>query len=257
MNFNYITGLVPTFNNEETIAKTLESLNWLDKLLVVDSYSTDGTVAIAKNLGAKVVQHEYVNSAKQKNWALQFIDTEWVLQLDTDEILESGAEDEIRAAVSEAPENTHCLRLRRKNHMWSKWLRFGGIYPDYENRVFRAKKGSWFDREVHSNVRVKGEYAVLDANIIHYGMPNISKQVKNLDRYTRYEADELLKKGKKPSLLKWLFFPWLVFGYRYFYQQGFRDGWHGLFLAIYAAFYYFLSQSKLKEIYVLNLKKSP
>lgn len=252
-----LTLLLPTFNNEKSLPAILENLSWVPQILVVDSFSTDSTVDIAKAANAKVIQHEYVNSAKQKNWALQFIETEWTLQIDTDELLEEGAEEEIRRVMEKDNKEVDCYRFPRKNHMLGKWVRYGGIYPDYENRLFRTKKGQWFDREVHSNIRVPGEYAVLKTHILHFGMPNISKQVKNLDRYTRYEADELLKKGKKFSRLKWLLYPFLVFAYRYFYLQGFRDGWRGYFLAAYASFYYFLSYSKLREMEVLQLDKSP
>lgn len=252
-----ITALIPTFNNEESLSKTLDSLQWVDAILVIDSFSKDNTVAVAKKYGAVVLQHEYLNSAKQKNWAMGFIKTEWTLQLDTDEVLEAGAKDEIRKAITAADTTIECFRLKRKNHMWGKWIRFGGIYPDYENRLFRTAKGRWFDREVHSNIRVLGGYGHLQSNIIHYGMPNISKQLQNLNRYTRYEADELYKRGAKPSFVKQFIYPLGLFAYRYFYQQGFRDGWHGFFLAAYNAFYYFLSRAKLKEMHVLKLKQSP
>lgn len=137
------------------------------------------------------------------------------MQIDTDEVLEDGAEDEIRAAIGTYPKDIHCFRFPRKNHMLGQWVRFGGIYPDWEYRLFRTKEGQWFDREVHSNIRVPGKYGYLQSHIIHYGMPNISKQLRNLDRYTRYEADELLKKGKTFSWIRWLLFLYLIFFHRY------------------------------------------
>ncbi|WP_425421106.1 glycosyltransferase family 2 protein [Phaeodactylibacter xiamenensis] len=252
-----LSVLLPTFNNEAILLPTLESVKWADELLVVDSYSTDGTVQLARSYGAKVIQHEYINSASQKNWALPQCKFSWVLQIDSDEVLEPGAEKEIRKAIAKAPNDLHCFRLARKNDVLGKWIRFGGIYPDWEHRLFRKDKGKWFDREVHSNVRVPGKVETLKCHIIHYGTPNLSKQIKNLDRYTRYEADELKKRGKTFSYFRWFVFPWLVFGYKYIWLQGFRDGWRGFFLAVYAAFYYFIAQSKLKELEELNLEKSP
>ena len=252
-----ITALIPTYNNESELSELLLSLRWVDTILIVDSFSSDDTVSIAENLGAKVVKNRYLNQAEQSNFALQFVTTEWVLQLDTDELLEEGAEKEILDSIANCPLQVDCFRFRRKNHMLGKWIRYGGIYPDWENRLFRANKGKWFDREVHSNIRVPGEYRFLKSHIIHNGMPNISKQVKNLDRYTRYEADELKKKGKKFSYIKWLVFPLLVFIHKYLWLQGFRDGWRGFFLARYAAYYYFLSHSKFKEMEIMNLDKSP
>lgn len=252
-----LSVLLPTYNNESILRPTLESIKWADEILVVDSFSTDGTIALVKAYRARVIQHEYINSAKQKNWAVSQCLHEWVLQVDSDEILEDGAETEIRGAIATAAREVHCFRFARKNHVLGKWVRYGGIYPDWEHRLFRRDLGRWFDREVHSNIRVTGEIMTLSSHILHYGMPNLSKQIKNLDRYTRYEADELKKKGKQFSCFRWLVFPWLVFGYRYLWQQGFRDGWRGFFLAAYAAFYYFISHSKLKELEELKLDKSP
>ena len=88
-------------------------------------------------------------------------------------------------------------------------------------------------------------------------MPNVSKQISNLDRYTRYEADELNKRKQKYLFLNLFFRPFYVFLKRYIYMQGFRDGWRGYFLAIYASFYVFVSYTKLLEIKLLSLKRSP
>ena len=110
---------------------------------------------------------------------------------------------------------------------------------------------------MHSRIVVHGEIGLLDTHLIHHGMPNISKQLSNLDRYTRYEADELKKRNVKFSFLKWIFGPLYIFLKRYFVLQGFRDGWRGLFLAVYISFYLFISHTKLLEIQLLKLKRSP
>jgi hypothetical protein len=98
---------------------------------------------------------------------------------------------------------------------------------------------------------------MLDTALIHHGMPNISKQLSNLDRYTRYEADELIKRNIKFSFIKWILGPIYIFMKRYFLLQGIRDGWRGFFLAVYAGIYLFISYAKLLEIQLLKLKRSP
>ena len=147
--------------------------------------------------------------------------------------------------------------MARKNHVLGKWLKFGGLYPDWEFRLFQKKYGKWCDREVHSRIVVPGEIGILDTSLIHNGMPNISKQLRNLDRYTRYEADELKKRDIKFSYFKWLIGPPYIFFKRYIILQGFRDGVRGFLLAVYASIYLFLSHAKLLEIKLLKLKKSP
>ena len=252
-----ISILLPIFNCEKTIEQTLESIKWADEILVVDSYSNDSTLDIVKNFGARIIQHEYINSAKQKNWALQYCNYDWVFQIDSDEILEPGADEIFRTAITNASETLHCYKMPRKNHVLGKWVKYGGLYPDWEYRLFRKKYGKWWNREVHSRIVVPGTIGILDTHLLHYGMPNISKQLSNLDRYTRYEADELKKENIKFSFVKWTLGPVYIFMRRYFLLQGFRDGWRGLFLAVYASFYFFLSHTKLLEIQQLKLDRSP
>lgn len=252
-----ISVLLPTYNCAEIVRETLESVKWADEILVVDSFSTDATLDICREYGARIIQHEYVNSAVQKNWAVGQCRNEWVLQIDSDEVLEAGARKEILETVETASPNVDAFRLPRKNHVLGKWVRYGGIYPDWEMRLFRRDKGRWFDREVHSNVRVPGETGTLKHHILHHGMPNISKQLRNLDRYTRYEADELRKLGKHFNLLDLLFRPPLTFLYRYFWLQGFRDGMRGFIVCVYLAAYVFFTRAKLWEMEELGLDRSP
>jgi len=252
-----ISILLPTYNCEKTIISTLKSIKWSDEILVVDSFSNDSTLDIIKEYGVNIIQHEYINSARQKNWALQYCTHDWVFQIDSDEILEEKAEAIIRDAINNAGENTHCFKMPRKNHVLGKWVKYGGLYPDWEYRLFRKEYGKWWDREVHSRIVVPGEVETLETPLIHHGMPNISKQILNLDRYTRYEANYLSRNNVKFSWVKWLLKPIFIFFSRYIFQQGFRDGWRGLFLAVYYAFYSFLSQAKLLEMETLKLRKSP
>ena len=254
---HYISVLLPTFNCEKTILSTLESIKWGDEIIVIDSFSTDRTIEIASNFGARIIQNEYINSAKQKNWALEYCTFDWVFQIDSDEQLENGAENIIRSVIKNSNKNVQCFKMRRKNYVLGRWVKFGGLYPDWEFRLFRKKYGKWWDREVHSRIIVSGEIGLLETPIIHHGMPNISKQLNNLDRYTRYEADELKKRNIKFSYFKWLIGPPYIFFKRYIILQGFRDGFRGFLLAVYASIYLFLSHAKLLELKILKLKMSP
>lgn len=252
-----ISILLPTFNSAATVRESLESVKWADEILVVDSFSTDDTLAICSEYGARIVQHEYVNSAKQKNWAVAQCKNEWVLQIDTDEVLEPGAREEIETAVNSAPLQVQAFRLPRKNHVLGRWVRRAGIYPDFQTRLFRRDAGRWVEREVHAHVSLSGEVETLRHHILHYGMPNISKQLRNLDRYTRYEADELHKNGVKFNWTRVMLRPGLVFLRRYAWERGFLEGWRGFMLCGYLAIYDFLTQAKLWELEELGLQQSP
>src|SRR6266542_390516 len=252
-----ISILLPTFNSAATVRDTLESIKWADEILVIDSFSTDETLEICREYGARIIQHEYENSAKQKNWVLPQCRHEWVLQIDTDETLEPGLREEIEGTLASIAESVHAFRLPRKNHVLGRWMRQAGIYPDYQTRLFRRDQGRWIEREVHAHLEVMGDTKTLRHHIMHYGMPNISKQLRNLDRYTRYEADELRKRGIHFRWSRLVLGPWLVFLHRYVWLKGFVDGWRGFILCSYFGIYDFFSQAKLWELEELGLEQSP
>jgi glycosyltransferase involved in cell wall biosynthesis len=257
MNRPPISVLLPTGNSARTIRATLESVKWADEIFVVDSYSTDDTLDICREYGARIVQHEYINSAKQKNWALPQCRHEWVLQIDTDEALSAELREEIEKAVATAPPDVHAFRLPRRNHMLGRWVRHGGVYPDYQVRLLRRDHTRWQEREVHAHAQVSGRIETLQHDLQHFDIPHIGKPLGNLDRYTRYEADELKKKGARFRWHHLLLRPLGAFLYRYLWQQGFRDGWRGLVICSYWSMYVFLTRAKLWEMEELGLEKSP
>ena len=248
-----ISVLLPAFNNAEIIRATLESIRWADEILVVDSFSTDGTLDVCREYGARIIQHEYIQSAKQKNWAIPQCAHEWVLQIDSDEVLEPGAKEEILRRIAEAPPDVQAFSLPRKNHVLGEWIRTGALYPDLQIRVFRRDVGRFEDKEVHAHLCVPGKIEVLEHNILHYGMTSISKQLSNIDRYSRYQADQLRKRGKRFRWTQLMIRPLAVFGYYYFWKLGFASGYRGLLVASVNATYDFWAHAKLWELEVSGL----
>jgi glycosyltransferase involved in cell wall biosynthesis len=232
-------------------------VKWADEILVVDSFSKDETLDICREYGARIIQHEYINSAKQKNWAIPQCRHEWVLQIDSDEILSDELRQEIGQAVTAAAPDVHAFRMPRRNHMLGRWVRHGGVYPDYQIRLLRRDQARWQDREVHAHVRVPGRVETLRRDLLHYDIPHLGKPLGNLDRYTRYEADELRKKGVQFRWHQLLVRPLGVFLHRYLWLQGFRDGWRGLVICAYWSMYVFLTRAKLWEMEELSLESSP
>ena len=257
MNRPPISVLLPTFNCAKTVRATLESVKWADEILVADSYSTDATLDICREYGARVIQHEYSNSARQKNWALPQCRHDWVLQIDSDEVLTEELREEIEKAAATAGPEVHAFRMPRRNHMLGRWVRFGGTYPDYQVRLLRRDCGRWREREVHAHIEVPGQVATLKSDLLHYDIPAIAKPLGNLDRYTRYEADELKKHGRSFRWHHLLLRPLGAFLYRYLWLQGFRDGWRGLIICGYWGAYVFFTRAKLWELEELQLEKSP
>jgi glycosyltransferase involved in cell wall biosynthesis len=124
-----VTAIVPTFNNEAIIRRCLESVKWADEILIVDSFSTDRTLEICKEYTNRAIQHEYVNSALQKNWAIPQATHDWIFLLDTDEYLEEGLLEEILEALENPEPGIEGYVFPRKNIYYGQWVRTCGIYP--------------------------------------------------------------------------------------------------------------------------------
>ncbi len=252
-----LSVLLPTFNNETIIRDCLESVKWADEIFVVDSFSTDRTLDICREYRARIVQHEYIQSAKQKNWAIPQCAHEWVFQIDTDEVLEPGARKEIERAIAAAPADQNVFRLPRKNHILGVWIKAAGIYPDYQTRLFRRDDARFEDKEVHAHIRAPGRVGTLRHHLLHYGMTSISKQLSNLDRYSRYQADELCKRGKRFHWYQLVFRPIAIFGYYYFWKLGWTAGYRGWLIAAINASFDFWAHAKLWELQTFKLPASP
>ena len=252
-----ISVLLPTFNNAEIIRRVLDSVHWADEILVVDSFSTDETLNICREYGARIIQHEYIQSARQKNWAIPQCAHEWVLQVDTDEEMEPGLREEIEAILDDPPANVDGFLVPFKHHILGQWVRACGLYPEYHLRLFRSAAGRFEDKEVHAHVRVPGEVRTLKHHLLHYGMNSISKQLSNVDRYSRYQADELRKRGKRFHWSQAIVRPVVVFAYYYFWKLGFTAGYRGLLYSSLNATYDLWAHAKLWELEAFSLSASP
>lgn len=242
-----LSVLIPSYNSENYIRGALESTKWADEVIVYDSDSRDKTLDIVREYGAKVIQHEYHNSADEKNWAIKKCSHEWVLIVDTDEVLEAGLQKEIQEKLrqEEIPENG--FRIPRKNFIYRKWVRQGGIYPDYQLRLFRRETGRYETRFVHAHLLIQGGVGVLKQHLLHEGFKNMAVWINKLERYSNYEAEELTRQGKKFQLRRVTLYPLLVFVRNYFIRLGFLEGPRGLMLAGLDAIYYFMMYAKLYE----------
>ena len=242
-----ISVLLPTFNEAGKIRPCLHSVRWADEILVVDSYSTDDTAQIAAEYGARFIQHEYINSARQKNWAIPQCQHEWVLQIDADERVEPALQEEMRRALQAPPPDVDGYRIPFKHHMFGQWIRVGGAYPEYHLRLFRRDMGRFQDREVDAHVLVPGRVETLQNHILHFGMESVSQRLRGLDRYTRYEADERVKQRRRYSAAKLMLGPFAAFCYYYFFRLGFTAGTRGLMLAVHKADFLFWTYAKMWE----------
>jgi glycosyltransferase involved in cell wall biosynthesis len=243
-----ITVIVPTFNEERNICECLESARWADELLVVDSFSEDRTVELAGKLADRVIQHEYVNSATQKNWAIPQAAHPWVMILDADERVTPELREEILALLSD-PGGKDGFRVYRLNHFMGRPVRYCGWQHDDVLRVFRRDKSRYQDRAVHADVIVEGDaVGVLKGKLIHNTFESFDQYMKKFDRYTKWAATDRDKKTTRVGVSHLLLRPIARFIRQYIIYQGFRDGLTGIIVCQLAAFSVFMKYARLWEM---------
>ena len=242
-----ISAVILTRNEAANLPRCLESIRWVDEILVLDSESTDGTAGIAKKFGAKVYLLPWDGFGKQKQKGVELAAGEWVFSIDADEVVTPGLQAEITSRLS-TDNDTAGYYLKRKAYFLDRFVRHGGWYPDWVLRLFQKGKGRFTPAPVHESVVLEGPAGRLQADLLHYTDPNFSHYLAKLNRYTDLSAWELFEKGKRGSLFKILANPAVKFFSQYFLKAGFLDGRAGFILAGGSAFHVFSKYVKLWEL---------
>jgi len=246
-----LSVIVPTFNEEETLRDCLESVRFADEILVIDSYSTDGTVGIARELGSRVLQHEYVYSAKQKNWAIPQATHEWVLLVDADERVTPELREEILALLASGPGHDGYW-IPRANHFLGRRIRRCGWGTDKVIRLFRRDVARYQDREVHAEIDLPGPLPVLRHPLEHRSFRSFGQYWRKLQIYSEWGAAQLYKEGRTSGAVQILGRPVTRFLKMYVVRLGFLEGLHGLVLSMLGAFTVYLKYARLWEMRVLR-----
>jgi glycosyltransferase involved in cell wall biosynthesis len=270
-----VSILIPIRNEAANLPRCLASVAWADEVFVVDSQSTDGSIAIATAAGAQVVQFHFNGTwPKKKNWALEHLAFrhEWVLILDADEVMPPGAAAEIAGLVAQDGAG---YWINRRFMFMGGWLRHA-YYPNWNLRLFRHRLGRYErlvqgatqsgDNEVHEHILVEGPTGRLRCEMDHYAFPSIDVFVEKHNRYSNWEARLEVEQGLnfagrplqssaanlRRRLKRWSrrlpFRPTLRFLYVYVIQGGFLDGARGYYFARLHAFYEFMSAAKAAEL---------
>jgi (heptosyl)LPS beta-1,4-glucosyltransferase len=239
-----ISVVVLTRNEEKNIGPCLETLQWADELVVLDSFSDDATVEIAQDMGAEIHQRRFVNYPSQRNTGLQLASKEWVFFVDADERATPELAEEIRRATDKA--GFAGWWVPRKNYIFGKWIRHAGWFPDYQLRLLRRDKGRYDEgREVHELVDLDGEAGYLESLMIHHNYDTVQQFRAKQDIYTDYEAQTILEGGERARPHSFILQPLRQFHWRYITLQGYKDGWHGLLLSFLMAYYELVRYKKL------------
>jgi glycosyltransferase involved in cell wall biosynthesis len=242
-----ITATIITLNEERKIARAIESLRCCDEILILDSGSTDRTVELAANLGARVIEAGWRGYAGQKNWAAEQATHDWILSLDADEALSEALEAEIWNLKKTGPLYDAYTMPRQAQYL-GRWILHSGWYPDRKVRLYDRLKARWVGDFVHESVQPKGRVGHLQGNILHFTCDSLSEHLRTLDRYTTLSAEELVSRKVQVTIWRLIFDPPWTFVKAYVFQRGFLDGFEGLIICYMAAFYTFLKYSKARNM---------
>ncbi len=231
-----LTAIVTTYNEAPHIGETLKHLAFADEVLVVDSFSTDGTEKIAREHGATLLQHEYRSPAAQKNWAMTHAGTDWVLCIDADERVTPELAREIQRTVSD-PDARDGYEIKRRNFFLGREIRYCGWQNDWVLRLFRRDSGRYAERQVHEVVEMEGTVGRLRGRLLHHPYRSLDDYWKKLRRYADWNARQARRQGAGVSPLYMMLHPPLRFLKAYLVRGGFLDGVHGLVVCLLTAVY--------------------
>ena len=238
-----ISAVVLTKNEEKNIKGCLESLRWCGELLVIDDHSSDKTVQIAKEFGAKVFFHRLNNDfAQKRNFGLSLAKSDWVFFLDADERVSPQLAKEIKLIVKET--SCNAFNVRRYDFFGGKALKYGETANVWLLRLGRRGEGEW-KRQVHEFWQVKGEVGELVNPIFHYPHPTITEFLKHINFYSTLHAEALYQEGVKISCWRIVINPLGKFLINWLWRLGFLDGMPGLIIALMMSLHSFLARAKL------------
>ncbi len=244
-----LSVIITTFNEEHHIQAVLETVAWADEIIVVDSFSTDRTVEIARQHTRRVMQRQYDGPADQKNWAIPQASHEWVLLLDADERVPEALKLEVQKWLNQEHIPYDAFWIGRRNFFMGKEVRFSGWQGDAVVRFFRRDLSRYNDKQVHEEIITEGlRVSRLEQKLLHYTYRDSTHFLDKMHRYAIWSARDHAEKTGRIHLFHLLFKPLFRFFKHYILQLGFLDGRVGLVVSATMAWGVFLRYVKLMEM---------
>ncbi len=238
-----LTVVIVAKNEQRNITQCIAGASFADEVLVLDSGSTDATVRLAQEAGARVVQTDWPGYGPQVARGFALAKGEWVLSLDADERIGDALRAEVLAAVRGGTHDG--WRIPRVSEFCGRFIQHGGWRPDYTLRLGRRAKSGFTDHFLHAHMTVDGSIGELKSPLVHFSYPDLHDVLEKLDRYSTGHARDMRSRGKTGGVWKGLLHGWVAFIRTYFLRLGLLDGRHGLMLAIYNAEYTYYKYLKL------------
>jgi glycosyltransferase involved in cell wall biosynthesis len=241
-----VSVIVITRNEERNIAACLQSVAWARERVVVDSGSTDATLAIAREFNGKVFSLPWQGYGAMKNAALAHCTQPWVLWLDADERVPPALAAEIQSLLAGAPDAA-AYQVARRAYFLGQWIRHCGWYPGYVTRLFRRAGARFNTKPVHEELLVPGAVRRLHNDLLHFTDDTLEHYFHKFNTYTSLAADEIVRAGGSARWRDLLVRPPFTFFRMYFLRAGFLDGVRGAILCALSAFYVFVKYAKTWE----------
>ncbi len=240
-----LTAIIPTGNEIHNIEVVIGSVDFADEILVVDSFSTDGTYEKALELGTKVIRREYQYSASQKNWAIPQAKYEWILLVDADERVTPELKAEILEILSQPDPKIVAYWIGRINNFMGERVNYSGWRNDKVIRLFKRDFCIYEDKNVHAEIIANGDIATLKHKFLHYSYTTFDKYIEKMNKYATWQAKDYDQKTGSLTPYHFVIKPFWGFFKHYIIQSGFRDGAVGLTIGYVQGYVVFMRYVKL------------
>lgn len=239
-----ISCVIITKNEEANIGRCLESVKWMDEIVVVDSGSEDETVAICKKYGCRVIETSWMGFGGTKRFAVEQATYDWIFSIDADEEMTPQLRETIQTLLCQS-DAAAGYYVKRRSFYLQRLIRFSGWNRDCPLRFFNRKFGNFNEKKVHESVRISAPKKYIENALLHYTYPTIESHLKKMDLYSSLGAQQLKEKGRRSSVLTAILRGKIRFLKMYILQGGFLDGTAGLILALNSAYGVYLKYLKL------------
>lgn len=240
-----LTAIIPTKNEIDHIEAVIASVSFADEIIVVDSFSTDGTFEKAKELGTKVIQREFDYHASQKNWTIPQAKHEWILLVDADERVTPELKNEIQTLLKTKQPKHDAYWIKRINHFMGQRVNYSGWRNDSVIRLFKRDTCKYEDLFVHEEIITDGSIGQLNYKLKHFTYHNMDAYLGKMNRYATQQAKDYDKKMGAITPYHFIIKPFWGFVKHYIVQSGFRDGFVGFTIGFIQAYVVFMRYVKL------------
>lgn len=239
-------------NEERLIESVVQAARKVtDDIILIDSGSSDRTVALATSAGARCIDQVWLGYSATKNFGTAQAKHDWILSLDADEVMDDALIDQLNTLSL----SRDCIyELSRITNYCGQWIKHSGWYPDYITRLYHKEDHHWNEKLVHESLTdiASKKVTLLSGLLLHYSYASLEQHQAKCDKYAKYRAQEWIASHKKPAILKQWFGPTVRFIRNYVWQRGFLDGKAGYNIAINEA-----KMVKMQFIYYNELSSKP